>query len=90
MVVAEEVITFVNLIEHLWSHQKGTHASANSPRELHGKVSWPFSLTLPSTVEVKHKSYSLPASFAMKHARTVIQYRVFATVVHGMFSAEHV
>lgn len=92
MIFEDVTCTFVEVTEHLWNHHTGFADVATQPHELTGQHYWPFTLKLPENVVLNHGSpgtYPLPESFSTRRTRTVIQYRVFATLVHGLLSAEY-
>lgn len=90
--------TLVSVSDQLFPLHQESSATSHSVKphtELHGHYSWPFSIQLPRTVELKHdkqhRQYKLPATFVERFgSRVSVVYRIFATVTRGILSAEHV
>ena len=58
-----------------------------------GKYSWPFSLTLPSEVELQDqktmKKFSLPTSFSERASTVYLDYKLTVTVKRGLLKVNH-
>lgn len=96
---------FVERTAVLWSRdavnlapkgEAATKSSASRKRklQLEGKNRWPFSLTLPSHVELVHNgvsaSYPLPATFGTRWTTAFVEYILEARITLGGLQFDHV
>ena len=95
-------LTFLDVTHELWSSTKGDPRAVNAENvdgvapltwkeKLNGKLSWPFSLAIPSDVRIKvgraYNVYKAPGSFMERGANVTVLYRLKATVNRGVFLA---
>ena len=74
--------------------QADANQSSGKKGKLVGKLSWPFAISLPRTVELEEdgvkKSFRLPGHLYLRWGRSDILYRVLVTVAYGsMFNPDH-
>lgn len=82
----------------LWSQDTANgsgEASTSRKGRLQGRHLWPFTLSLPSEVELVNNdnistTYHLPATFFVRWTRATINYRIVANITHGLFHPDHV
>ncbi|ESK95335.1 hypothetical protein Moror_3907 [Moniliophthora roreri MCA 2997] len=80
--VGEEEFQFLNMEETLW--QPGTHQKD----KLWGRYMWPFTFTLPVTVDTSRgqtSTHGLPPNFSEKACSTYIDYKFIVNVKRGAF-----
>lgn len=93
-------LTFLDVTHELWSSAKGDPRGVDTENEeniaslpwkekLTGKLSWPFSLVIPSEVRIKvgrtHDVFNTPCSFMERGANVTIIYRLKTTIIRGTF-----
>lgn len=80
--------SFVHVTQEVYAHHQ--HATKD---KLVGKLSWPFLLTLPQTVELEEdgvkKQFRLPENLYIRYGRSDIMYRISVKVTHGSFLHPH-
>jgi len=86
--VGQEEQLFINAETDLWTPSMALPDGSKVTKFAKGKYSWPFSLTLPSEVELQDqktkKKFSLPPSFSERASTGYVDYKLIVTVKRGM------
>ncbi|KAI0087350.1 hypothetical protein BDY19DRAFT_995046 [Irpex rosettiformis] len=96
---AQQRDQFLQLSQELWSsNMEAVSPTVDSMRfnkgSLRGVWIWPFTFTLPRTVETKRDghnrdSYRLPGSFISKQSNYTVLYKLVTTIVAGKFIPDY-
>ncbi|KAI0701346.1 hypothetical protein BC835DRAFT_1411493 [Cytidiella melzeri] len=97
---ASDRLPFVRLSHELWSSSStSTQSLAINPSQfdkgkLRGRWSWPYTVVLPQTVEMKlqdgkSSSCRLPATSLSRQIHCVVLYRLVATITSGTFLPDY-
>jgi hypothetical protein len=84
--VGQEEFRFLDVAQPLWTPSSG--------EKLKGKLSWPFSIPIPKTVEAEHEEkgpkskYTTPPTFTERASPAYLDYKLVATVKRGAFKVD--
>ena len=90
---------FLQLSQELWSSGVEAASSASDSARfgkggIRGTWTWPFSVTLPQSVEIKRDgqshNYQLPGSFISKQSNYTVLYKLSTSIVAGKFVPDYV
>ncbi|KAH0832895.1 hypothetical protein J3R83DRAFT_11847 [Lanmaoa asiatica] len=90
--VGQEEQLFLNSETDLWTSSMPLPDGSKVAKFAKGKYSWPFSLTLPTEVEVQDqktkRKFPLPTSFSERASTGYVDYRLIITVKRGMLRVD--
>ncbi|KAK7040800.1 hypothetical protein VNI00_009706 [Paramarasmius palmivorus] len=89
----DDIQTFVNIMHPIWSRSQGGPRTPSTSGEvggskLSGRCIWPFTISMPRTINTANGLCSLPETFMETGTDATIQYELTVDISRGMFRSD--